>query len=154
MRLHHVGIAVRDMEKSIEFYRDVLGLQIFQDEVISGPEVDEGLMVKDARVRMVLVTDESFNMVELLGWESPPHVERPPEHRRFTSTGIVEVAFMVDDLEEVEKRLREHGCSFRTPVWRFGSDLESYGGAEAWIRYVEDPDGVQVELMQVVASQG
>jgi hypothetical protein len=61
---------------------------------------------------------------------------------------------MVDDLEEVEKRLREHGRGFRTPVWRFGSDLESYGGAEAWIRYVEDPDGVQVELMQVVMPQG
>lgn len=149
MHLHHVGIAVRDMQKSIEFYRDILGLQIFQDEVISGAEVDAGLMVKDARVRMVLVSDEAFNMVELLGWENPPHVERPPEHRGFTSTGIVEVAFMVEDLEAVERRLKEHGYSFRSPVWRFGSDLEAYGGAEAWIRYVEDPNGVQVELMQV-----
>ena len=154
MRLHHVGIAVKDMQRSIEFYHDILGLEIFQDEVISGPEVDDGLNERDARVRMVLVTDEAFNMVELLAWENPPHVVRPPEHRRFTSTGIVEVAFMVDDLEAVERRLKEHGYSFRNPVWRFGSDLESYGGAEAWIRYVEDPDGVQVELMQVVAPQG
>lgn len=154
MGLHHVGIAVRDMERSIQFYRDILGLQIFQDETVSGPDVDQGLNEQDARVRMVLLTDEAFNMVELLDWEHPPAVERPPQHLRFTSTGIVEVAFMVNDLEEVEKKLNAAGYSFRSPVWRFGSDLESYGGAEAWIRYVEDPNGVQVELMQVVMPQG
>jgi len=75
--------------------------------------------------------------------------ERPPEHMRFTSSGIVELCLMVDDLEKAERQLNEHGYSFRTPVWRFGSDLESYGGAEAKIRYVEDPNGVQVELIQV-----
>ena len=154
MRLHHVGIAVKDMEQSVHFYRDVLGLAVFQDETISGPDVDAGLQAQDARVRMVLVMDEAGNMVELLGWQNPPATERPPEHMRFTSTGLVEVAFMVNDLEEVERRLKASGYSFRNPVWRFGSELESYGGAEAWIRYVEDPNGVQVELMQVVMPQG
>lgn len=154
MGLHHVGVAVRDMERSIQFYRDILGLQVFQDGTVSGPDVDAGLDERDARVRMVLLADEAFNMVELLDWEHPPAVERPPQHRRFTSIGIVEVAFMVNDLEEVEKKLNAAGYRFRNPVWRFGSDLESYGGAEACIRYVEDPNGVQVELMQVVVPQG
>ncbi len=40
MNLHHVGIYVKDMEKSIEFYQDALGLTLFQDEIISGTEVD------------------------------------------------------------------------------------------------------------------
>jgi len=31
MRLHHVAISVKDMESSIAFYRDALGLTIFQD---------------------------------------------------------------------------------------------------------------------------
>jgi catechol 2,3-dioxygenase-like lactoylglutathione lyase family enzyme len=150
MHVHHAAITVKDMEKSIAFYRDGLGLNVFQDEVISGPEVDRSLMESGAKVRMVLLMDETGNMIELLDWQSPPARQRPPEHLRFTSTGLVEVAFMVDDLEQVEKSLAGAGYSFRTPVWRFGSDLESYGGAEARIRYVEDPNGVQVELMQVV----
>ena len=149
MHVHHVAITVKDMDKSIAFYRDGLGLNVFQDEVVSGSEVDTGLMEPGAKVRMVLLMDETGNMIELLGWQSPPARERPPEHMRFTSTGLVEVAFMVDDLGRVEKSLNKAGYSFRTPVWRFGSDLESYGGAEARIRYVEDPNGVQVELMQV-----
>jgi len=150
MRLHHVAISVKDMESSIAFYRDALGLTIFQDEVISGADVDTGLMETGASVRMVLLADEVGNMIELLGWQSPPVRERPPEHLRFTSAGLVEVAFMVSDMEKVEENLARKGYSFRNPVWRFGSDLESYGGAEAKIRYVVDPDGVQVELMQVV----
>jgi catechol 2,3-dioxygenase-like lactoylglutathione lyase family enzyme len=150
VRLHHAAITVKDMEGSIAFYRDALGLKVFQDEVISGPDVDMGLMEKGAKVRMVLLADEAGNMIELLGWQSPPVRERPTEHLRFTSTGLVEVCFMVSDLEKVEENLARKGYSFRNPVWRFGSDLESYGGAEAKIRYVVDPNGVQVELMQVV----
>jgi catechol 2,3-dioxygenase-like lactoylglutathione lyase family enzyme len=153
MRLHHVAIAVEDMERSLAFYRDALGLSVFQDEIISGPDVDRGLMETGARVRMVLLADEAGNMIELLGWLFPPLKDRPAEDRRFTSRGLVEVALMVSDLSKVEDDLKKKGFSFRTPVWRFGSDLAAYGGAEAWMRYVEDPDGVQVELMQVVAPE-
>jgi catechol 2,3-dioxygenase-like lactoylglutathione lyase family enzyme len=152
VHLHHVAICVKDMERSLAFYRDTLGLTLFQDEVISGPDVDTGLMETGSRVRMVLLADEAGNMIELLGWQTPAAKERPLEHLRFTSTGLVEVCFMVSSLEEVERRLARNGFSFRTPVWRFGSDLESYGGAEASIRYVVDPDGVQVELIQVVGT--
>ncbi|MEA1958726.1 MAG: VOC family protein [Chloroflexota bacterium] len=150
MPLHHVAIAVRDIEESIRFYRDAIGLSIFQDEAISGPDVDASLMVKDGRLRMVVLADEAGNMIELLGWENPSVRERPEEYKNFTSVGLVEVAFMVSDLKQAEDRLSKCGYSFRSPVWSFGSDLEAYGGAHADIRYVIDPNGVQVELMQVV----
>jgi catechol 2,3-dioxygenase-like lactoylglutathione lyase family enzyme len=151
MNLHHVGICVKDMEKSIEFYQGALGLTLFQDEIISGPEVDAGLMEKDALVRMVILLDEAGNMIELLGWQSQEAREKPPEHNRFTSIGIVEVCLMVSDLDEAEKKLKEKGYGFRNPLWTFGKDIESYGGGYAKIRYVEDPNGIQVELMEIVA---
>jgi catechol 2,3-dioxygenase-like lactoylglutathione lyase family enzyme len=151
MRLHHVAISVENMDRSLAFYRDALGLSVFQDEVISGPDLDAGLMEKGARVRMILLADEAGSMIELLGWLSPPLQERLAEHRSFRSRGLVEVSLMVADLGKVEDDLKKNGFKFRTPVWKFGRDLAAYGGAEAWIRYAEDPDGVQVELMQVVA---
>jgi len=150
MRLHHVAITVENMERSLAFYRDGLGLALFQDELIIGPDVDAALMEENSRVRMVLLADEAGTMIELLGWQSPSPHQRPSECRRFNSIGLVEVSLMVGDLKTVEDRLKQWGYSFRTPVWRFGSDLPAYGGAEAWIRYIEDPDGVQLELMQVV----
>ena len=78
MRLHHVAISVKDMERSLTFYRDALGLSMFQDEMISGPDLDRALMEANAKLRMVVVSDEAGNMIELLGWESPPVKERPP----------------------------------------------------------------------------
>ncbi len=153
MHLQHVGICVRDMEKSIEFYRDALGLSLFQDQMISGPDVDDGLMEKDARLRMVVLSDENGNMIELLGWENPTATEKPAEHRRFTSIGIAEVNFFVDDLDAAEKKLAEKGYHFRNSVWDFGKGTDIYGGAYAKIRYVEDPNGVQVELMQIVPPE-
>lgn len=154
MGLHHVGIAVKDMEKSVTFYRDVIGLTVFQEEVLENVHIDRAYDLKDARFRMVLLTDESGNMVELFGWENPTVRERPPEYRDFTSRGIIEVCFMVNSLDEVEQRMKQHGYSYRSPVWPFGRDSNIYGGAWAEIRYLKGPDGENVELMQVVIPQG
>lgn len=150
MHLHHVALAVKDMERSLSFYRDALGLALFEDAVISGPEVDAALMEANAEVRMVLLADQAGTMIELLGWHSPLPRPRPAEHRGFTSIGLVKVSLVVNDLETAGKKLKEAGFGFRTPLWRFGRNLPPYGGGEAWIRYVEDPDGVHVELMQIV----
>jgi hypothetical protein len=91
-------------------------------------------------------------MVELMEWINPAVRERPEEFKNFTSVGLVEVAFMVPDLKQAEESLARIGYKFRSPVWSFGSDLEAYGGAHADMRYVLDPNGVQVELMQVVVG--
>ena len=150
MPLHHIAIAVKDMDESLKFYRDGIGLSVFQDEVISGPDLDASLRVRNGKVRMVLLSDPAGNMVELLGWINPVVRGRPKEFKNFTSVGLVEVAFMVSNLQQAEENLAKIGYKFRSPVWSFGSDLASYGGAHADMRYVLDPNGVQVELMQVV----
>jgi catechol 2,3-dioxygenase-like lactoylglutathione lyase family enzyme len=150
MPLHHVAIAVKDLEESLKFYRDGIGLNVFQDEVISGPGLDASCMVRNGKVRMVLLADPAGNMIELLGWINPVVRGRPKEFKNFTSVGLVEVAFMVPDLKQAEENLAKIGYKFRSPVWSFGSDLASYGGAHADMWYVLDPNGVQVELMQVV----
>jgi glyoxylase I family protein len=152
MRLNHVGICVRDIDKSLLFYRDALGLTLFQDELLTGPEVDASLMVQNGELRMVLLVDDAGTVIELFGWQYPAVAERPPEYRGFTTVGIVEVCLAVDDLEAVEKRLAEKGFAFRSPVWSFGQGSDVYGGAYAKIRYVEDPDGIQVELLQIVPA--
>jgi len=153
MRLNHVGICVKDVEKSIEFYRDTLGLTLYDDRILSGPEVDTVFRVKDGKLRMVLLIDESMNAIELYGWISETPKEKPPEYNTFTSIGIVEVSLLVDNIEATEKRLAENGYYFRTPLWNFGKDTDLFGDLYAKVRYVEDPDGVQVELIELVSEK-
>jgi hypothetical protein len=121
--------------------------------VISGPDVDKHCEVKEGKFRMVLLIDAAGNAIELWGWESPPPREKPREHKQFNSVGIIEVGLLVDDLDAAERRLAEKGYAFRTPLWVFGKGKDWFGGPYAKIRYVEDPDGVQVELIQMVPDE-
>ncbi len=144
MRLNHVAISVKDMERSLAFWRDALGLQLIQDRMLSGPDLDMALMETGTSVRMVILADEVGSMIELLGWESPPVRERPPEHLKFASTGLVEVCLAVSDLEKLEEDLAKKGIKFRTPVW-----ILNIEGLDVKVTHVVDPDGVQVELIQL-----
>lgn len=144
MRLNHVAISVKDMERSLAFWRDALGLQLIQDTMLSGPDLDMALMETRTSVRMVILADEEGGMIELLGWESPPVRERPPEHLKFASTGLVEICLAVSDLEKLEEDLAKKGIRFRTPVW-----ILNIEGLDVKVTHVEDPDGVQVELIQL-----
>jgi len=144
MRLNHVAISVKDMERSLAFWRDALGLQLIQDRMLSGPDLDMALMETGTSVRMVILADEVGSMIELLGWESPPVRERPPEHLKFASTGLVEVCLAVSDLEKLEEDLAKKGIRFRTPVW-----ILNIEGLDVKVTHVVDPDGVQVELIQL-----
>jgi len=70
--------------------------------------------------------------------------ERPPEHLKFASTGLVEVCLAVSDLEKLEEDLAKKGIRFRTPVW-----ILNIEGLDVKVTHVVDPDGVQVELIQL-----
>ena len=153
MLVNHVGICVTDVEKSIEFYRDALGLTLFQDHVVSGPDVDEHCEVKDGKFRMVLLIDTAGNAIELWGWINPAPKPKPAEHCLHHSVGIIEVGFLVDNLNAVEKRLNVKGYGFRNRLWEFGKGQDWYAGHYAKIRYALDPDGIQVELVQLVPEE-
>ncbi|NQT71435.1 MAG: VOC family protein [Chloroflexi bacterium] len=150
MLVNHVGIVVRDMEKSIAFYRDGLGLTVFVDEMVSGPDVDEQCDVKNGKFRLVLLIDTAANAVELWEWKNPLPEPTPAEPNRFNSAGFFEIGLLVDDLDEAEKRLIEKGYSFTSPVWDFCKGRGLFGGAYGKVRYLLDPDGVRVELVQLI----
>ena len=128
MLVNHVGIVVRDMEKSIAFFRDGLGLTVFVDEMVSGPDVDEQCDVKDGEFRLVLLIDTAANAVELWEWKNPLLEQTSAEPNRFTSVGFFEIGLMVDDLDEAEQRLIEKGYSFTRPVWDFCKGRGLFGG--------------------------
>jgi catechol 2,3-dioxygenase-like lactoylglutathione lyase family enzyme len=144
MRWSHVGITVRDMKKSLAFYQDALGLRLFMDEMLSSPDLDGALMETGATIRAVVLADEAMNMIELIEWQSHEAKHRPPEHLKYISTGLVEICLSVPDLAGLVEDLEKKGVKCRTPIWY----LEA-GGVRTPITHVEDPDGVQVELVQI-----
>lgn len=139
MELHHVAITVKEMERSLAFYRDALGLKVLADSVVSGPEIDTAVMEIGANLRMVFLGNEAGAKLELLEWRSPPIRERTLNELRYTLSGIVEICLEVADMEKLGEDLKKKGLKFRYPPFVLGKTK---------ITHLVDPDGVPVELIQ------
>lgn len=146
--LAHVGITVRDIDKAMAFYRDVLGFRVLADAVIAGEEADRLTRLKGVRLRAVYMgsnDDMKGPPLELLHFLEPAADGGSP-YARLTNPGITEVAFWVKDIERAYDELSARGVEFYSPPQLF--ELGGYGKVKAV--YFSDPDGTTLELVQVV----
>ena len=142
--LHHVGITVQDLDASIRFYHDVLGLEFSNEPSpwFEGEELGRGVGVPGAALRQVslLVGDTTL---ELLEYKSPPSETSAPLDSN--SIGASHVAFVVDDIHARKAELEEKGISFYSDV---NTVDEGVLAGWRWV-YFEDPDGYPLELVEV-----
>lgn len=124
MKLLHTMIRVFDLEKSVRFYCDVLGFQLR-----SRNEHEKG------RFTLVFLTPPGGGgEIELThNWD---------QDKPYTlGNGYGHMAFAVDSMDEVGKRLEAHGLKFS---WGPGKTPSGGGG----MAFVEDPDGYEIELLE------
>lgn len=110
-QLHHVGIPVRDLDKSMEDY-ETLGMATFQPEFfIDSSKVEEYLVygkIPDPAVKTRAVMGKMGPLgVELLQPVSGDTVHK--ELLESTGEGIGHIAYTVDDLEQETTRMVERG---------------------------------------------
>lgn len=144
----HIGITVRDMERAIRFYRDILGLKVIGDLVIEGTEADTLTRENGTKLRVAYLRSEKDLKgppLELLHFIEPTRQEGVP-YGRLTNPGITEVAFWVKDMEQTYTDLRAQGVKFYSAPQLF--ELEGYGKVKAV--YFLDPDGTTLELIQTI----
>jgi catechol 2,3-dioxygenase-like lactoylglutathione lyase family enzyme len=142
--LHHVGITVKDIDASIRFYHDLLGLQFSNEPSpwFDGEELSRGVGVPGAELRQVsLLVGETT--IELLEYKAPPSETQRP--LTSNSLGASHVAFLVEDIEAAKAELEAKGVSFYSDV-----NVVDEGVLAGWRWvYFEDPDGYPLELVQV-----
>jgi catechol 2,3-dioxygenase-like lactoylglutathione lyase family enzyme len=142
--LHHVGITVKDLDASIRFYHDVLGLEFSNEPSpwFEGEGLSQAVGVPGAALRQVslLLGDTMF---ELLEYKSPPSETTGP--LQSSSRGASHVAFVVDDIEATKAELEAKGIEFYSDV-----NAVDEGVLAGWRwAYFEDPDGYPLELVEV-----
>jgi len=142
--LHHVGITVKDLDASIRFYHDVLGLEFSNEPSpwFDGPELGPAVGVPGAGLRQVslILGDSTF---ELLEYKSPPSETAKP--LLSNNIGASHVAFLVDDIREKKAELEAKGIEFYSDV---NTVDEGVLAGWRWV-YFEDPDGYPLELVEV-----
>lgn len=136
----HTGITVSDLERSIRFFRELLGCEVSPVVRAEGPFFEAVTGVPGCRIDVAFVRVPG-HVIELLCWRSPAgHAST----LRPCDPGFMHVCLKVEDLDAVVDRVRSAGFEAA------GAVRQVQGGPVAGIKavYVRDPDGVVLELIE------
>ena len=153
-KLLHTRYRVNDLERTVKFYRDILGLEEIKRH--KSPRGSE-LVFPTRRSR----SQEVNGMRRQAGWKlssktcslfgreilKTPGCEEEIEITYFPGSGPVQVqpdlthlAFEVDSLEEFGKHLAAHGLKF--------SDGPTTSSSGTTFAFIDAPEGYEIELIQ------
>jgi catechol 2,3-dioxygenase-like lactoylglutathione lyase family enzyme len=151
--IRRTTIIVRDMDRSLALYRDVLGMKVNYDTVVetSGVALPAGQPGAKARLVLLNANDGWVGWIGLMQWTDPPLPDPGPYPRRMGPGGIV----IVTNTDDVDGRCAR---AFALPGVTKTADarLQVYpgrnGGPEIRVRGCNffDPDGVLIELNQIL----
>ncbi len=139
LSIHHTGISVMDLDRSISFYRDLIGMELlWRIDHKRGEALEKVLGLKEVDASYAMLEGRG-GRIELFQYHSPMGVPHPPEGP-VCDNGITHVAFQVEGIQEVYRRLKEAGVRFHSEP----QDVRE--GVTA--AHMRDPDGIVVELVE------
>jgi lactoylglutathione lyase len=120
-KLLHTRYRVNDIEKTVKFYKEVLGLE--ETRRHKSPRGSELAFLK---------APESEELIEICYFPNSGPVE--------VQTDLTHLAFQVSSLDEFEKHLASHGIKYSD-----GPHMKEDGGGFA---FIDAPEGYEIELIQ------
>ena len=139
--IRHTGIVVNDMETSLRFYRDLLGMEIWADFKDDHPILQSVTEVPGANIWMIKLKAKDGVSIELLQYLS--HPQGLPSPSRSCDVGCNHIALQVDDIDSLYEKLKSEGIRFHAPP-----TVSPDGGAK--MTYCRYPEGVIVELVELL----
>lgn len=139
--IHHTSLTVSDLDRSVAFYRDLLGLEVVMEQEKEGGYLAAITGYPDARVRMAHLEAPDGHRLELFQYLAPAGGKADVEPR---NVGAPHVCFLVDDIQAAYERLREAGVEAVSPP----VEVDTGANCGAFGLYLRDPDGITMELFQ------
>jgi catechol 2,3-dioxygenase-like lactoylglutathione lyase family enzyme len=139
----HTGITVSNLERSLAFWRDMLGFELSHTAHQTGKMAEQITGVQGAEIKLAVVKMSGGHKVELLEYLAPPDRKKHVDLRA-CDVGHVHVALIVDDLDAILEKITACG-------WQAAGKpqtLTSGPNAGKRVIYVRDPDGATIEFMQ------
>jgi len=142
--VHHVGIPVRNLERSLAWYRDLFGIEPDFTVEAEGDDTSAAVQLEDARITAAFLTVGN-TILELLEYHHPRGEDFS---LRNCDVGAVHVCLEVESVDAAYERLRSSGAEFSAaPATIPEGPLAGHRFA-----YFRDPDGVQFELFEKPGS--
>lgn len=139
-RVHHVGLTVKDIDKSLEWYGRMFGVEPVFVTKAEGDELAAAVGVPGAKLTFAFLRFGETD-VELLSYDN----DRDENFgRRNCDVGSPHLCLLVDDIEASYQDLKAKGAEF------FAEPLHIQGGPLDGCSFVyfRDPDGITLELFE------
>jgi catechol 2,3-dioxygenase-like lactoylglutathione lyase family enzyme len=143
-RIDHVGINTSDFDRTLAFYRDVLGLRLMSEDTFRDAETAALLGLESVELHIADLDSGDGRVVELIEYRRPTGARVGFQHYDWP---VIHIAFTVDDLAAVRERLVAAGIDV---ISRRPLTIHDPGSAfdGAICLYVQAPEGVILELVQ------
>lgn len=138
MNLNHVGISVASLTRSVQFYCEMLNMEVVYTAPFSGDPYEDVMAIAHVRGNMCVLKNNTVQL-ELFQFERPEPSSKNP-NEPVSSHGISHFGVDVDDIDATYRRLAAAGVKMHSLVREFPSGMRAV--------YVRDPDGNVFELLQ------
>jgi catechol 2,3-dioxygenase-like lactoylglutathione lyase family enzyme len=136
--LGHVALGVSKMERSLEFYRDFLGMKVLMELDITDDRIARVIGVKGA-VCKITHLQLGDGILELFEYTNPKGRNKAKDIHQYDQ-GLIHIGFEVNDFHSHIDQLQKRGVNF------LGEPVEFRPGV--WIAYFYGPDGEACEIRQ------
>ncbi|MBU5439311.1 methylmalonyl-CoA epimerase [Tissierella sp. MSJ-40] len=128
-KVDHIGIAVKDLNETLKFYEEILGIKCVSTEVVEEQKVKVAFLpIGDTEVELLESTEENGPIAKF--------IEKKGE-------GIQHIAYKVEDIEKTLEELKAKGIKLIDEKPRYGA-----GGAKIAFLHPKSTFGVLIELCQ------
>jgi len=138
--IHHTAFTVSNLERSVAFYRDLLGMKVLWDSVqagvaYKGPECDRitGCPGTEQHIVYLGIGDGVLELVEY----TP--TGKMLENHKASDIGASHICLKTDDISALYQKLLANHVTVHCPPQTRG---------EIWIFYFRDPDGIILEAVE------
>ncbi len=138
----HTGFVVKDLETSVAFYRDVMGLKHEFTSERTGEFAERVVGFKDAHLRIAFLNMDNGHHLELVQYIVPEGSQAKFERN---DLGASHLAFFVENMEEYHAAMSGRGLRFIGPP----ATLVEDGKVMRKAAYAQDPDGNWLEFVEL-----
>ena len=137
--LGHVALGVADMERSLEFYRDFLGMEVIMELDVDDGRIGKVIGLPGAKCKIVHLK-KGETVLELFHYYDPTGENKALSMSQ-CDHGFIHIGFEVNDFHAHVEELRKRDVEF------LGEPMEFRPGV--WILYFRGPDGEVCEFRQL-----
>jgi len=146
--IDHINIVVSDLERSVQFYTELLGFKLVRRAHLTGKWIEEIVGLKDVSADVAYIEAPCGEpRIELLCYRSPAGLLLK-ENSIPNTLGLRHLAFRVEDIHQLTEKLQEAGVRVFSPPVSAPRHVVQHSAGQKTLVYFADPDGVILELAE------